>query len=155
MTGLQVFVKVAATGSLSGAARAMNLSQTMATKHVAALEKRLGVSLFHRSTRRLSLTEAGRNYLDSAERILAELDAADSAVSADRFEARGLLRFNAPVSFGTRQIAPALCEFSRRHPRVDVELGLNDRLVDLAKSQPSSARSTGWSISPRKAGTWR
>ena len=141
MTGLQVFVKVAATGSLSGAARAMNFSQTMATKHVAALEKRLGVSLFHRSTRRLSLTEAGRNYLDSAERILAELDAADSAVSADRFEARGLLRLNAPVSFGTRQIAPALCEFSRRHPRVDVELGLNDRLVDLAEE--------GWDLAVR------
>ena len=141
LTGLQVFVKVAATGSLSGAARAMNFSQTMATKHVAALEKRLGVSLFHRSTRRLSLTEAGRNYLDSAERILAELDAADSAVSADRFEARGLLRLNAPVSFGTRQIAPALCEFSRRHPRVDVELGLNDRLVDLAEE--------GWDLAVR------
>jgi DNA-binding transcriptional LysR family regulator len=141
ITGLQVFAKVAATGSLSGAARAMNMSQTMATKHVAALERRLGVSLFHRSTRRLSLTEAGRNYLDSAERILAELEEAENAVSADRFEPRGILRLNAPVSFGTHQIAPALYEFSRRHPHVNVELGLNDRLVDLAEE--------GWDLAVR------
>jgi DNA-binding transcriptional LysR family regulator len=141
MTGLEVFVKVAATGSLSGAARAMKLSQSMATKHIAALELRLGVSLFHRSTRRLSLTGAGRNYLESAERLLAELEAADSAVSVDRFEARGTLRVNAPVSFGTHQIAPALYEFSKRHPHLNVELGLNDRLVDLAEE--------GWDVAVR------
>lgn len=141
ITGLQVFARVAATGSLSAAARAMALSQSMATKHLAALEKRLGVSLFHRSTRRLSLTEAGRNYLESAERILAELEAADSAVSADRFAPRGMLRLNAPVSFGTRQIAPRLYEFSRRCPQVSVELGLNDRLVDLAEE--------GWDLAVR------
>lgn len=140
-TGLEMFVKVASSGSLSAAARAMNLSQTMATKHIAALEAHLGVKLFHRSTRRLSLTEAGRNYLDSAERILAELDAADSAVSADRFEPRGTLRLNAPVSFGTQQIAPLLDEFTRRHPHVAVELGLNDRLVDLAEE--------GWDLAVR------
>jgi len=141
MTGLQVFVKVAMTGSLSGAARAMNLSQSMATKHVAALEKRLGISLFHRSTRRLSLTEAGRNYLESAERILTELDAADSAVSADRFEPRGLLRLSAPMSFGTHQIAPSLYECCKRYPHLNVELGLNDRLVDLAEE--------GWDLAVR------
>ena len=141
MTGLQVFVKVAMTGSLSGAARAMNLSQSMATKHVAALERRLGISLFHRSTRRLSLTEAGRNYLESAERILTELDAADSAVSADRFEPRGLLRLSAPMSFGTHQIAPSLYEFCKRYPHLNVELGLNDRLVDLAEE--------GWDLAVR------
>jgi len=141
VTGLQVFVKVAATGSLSGAARDMNLSQSMATKHVAALEKRLGISLFHRSTRRLSLTEAGRNYLESAERILTELEAADSAVSADRFEPRGLLRISVPVSFGTHQIAPSLHEFCKRHPHLNVELGLNDRLVDLAEE--------GWDLAVR------
>ena len=108
MTGLQVFVKVAATGSLSGAARAMNLSQSMATKHVAALEKRLGISLFHRSTRRLSLTEAGRNYLEFAERILTELDAADGAVSADRFEPRGMLRLSVRVIWNATDCALAL-----------------------------------------------
>ncbi len=141
LTSLRVFIEVAASGSLSGAARTLNMSQTMATKHVAALEQHLGVKLFHRSTRRLSLTEAGRNYLETSERILAELDAADSAVSADRFEPRGTLRVSAPVSFGARQIAPLMGEFTRRHPHLAVELGLNDRLVDLADE--------GWDLAVR------
>src|SRR5664279_110925 len=133
LTGLEVFVKVTAAGSLSSAARAMGMSQTMVTKHIAALEARLGVKLFHRTTRRLSITEAGRSYLDASERILADMDAANNAVAADRFEPRGVLRLNAPVSFGTRQISPLLSEFARRHPQVTVDLGLVDRLVDLAE----------------------
>jgi len=141
VTGLEVFVTVAASGSLSAAARALNMSQTMATKHVAALEQHLGVKLFHRSTRRLSLTEAGRNYRESVGRILADIEAADDAVSADRFEPRGTLRINAPVSFGARQIAPLLDELTRRHPHLTVELGLNDRLVDLAEE--------GWDLAVR------
>ncbi|MEJ2623776.1 MAG: LysR family transcriptional regulator [Pseudolabrys sp.] len=141
IASLEVFAKVAATGSLSAAGRALGLSQTMVTKHVAALEARLGTKLFHRTTRRLSITETGQRYLDSIERILAELEAADSAVAADRFEPRGVLRLNAPVSFGAWQIAPLLDEFSRRHPRLQVELGLNDRLVDLAEE--------GWDMAVR------
>ena len=141
LTGLEVFVKVAAAGNLSAAARAMGLSQTMVTKHMAALETRLGVKLFHRTTRRLSITEAGRNYLEASERILAGIEAADASVAADRVEPRGLLRLNAPVSFGTRQIAPLLAEFTDRHPLVTVELGLNDRLVDLAEE--------GWDLAIR------
>ena len=141
LTGLEVFAKVAGAGSLSAAARSMGMSQTMVTKHLAALESRLGVKLFHRTTRRLSITEAGRNYLESSGRILAEIEAADAAVAADRVEPRGLLRLNAPVSFGTRQIAPLLAEFAQRHPRVTVELGLNDRLVDLVEE--------GWDLAIR------
>src|SRR5512140_272795 len=141
LTGLEVFAKVATAGSLSAAGRAMGMSQTMVTKHIAALESRLGVKLFHRTTRRLSITEAGRNYLESSARILAEIEAADAAVAADRVEPRGLLRLNAPVSFGTRQIAPLLAEFAQRHPRVTVELGLNDRLVDLVEE--------GWDLAIR------
>jgi DNA-binding transcriptional LysR family regulator len=113
----------------------------MVTKHIAALEARLGVKLFHRSTRRLSITEAGRNYLEASERILADIEVADAAVAADRVEPRGLLRLNAPIAFGTRQIAPLLSEFAQRHPLVTVELGLNDRLVDLADE--------GWDLAIR------
>jgi DNA-binding transcriptional LysR family regulator len=141
LTGLEVFAKVAAAGSLSAAGRAMDISQTMVTKHIAALEARLGIKLFHRSTRKLSITEAGRSYLEASERILADIDAADAAVAADRFEPRGLLRLNAPVAFGARQIAPLLAEFAQLHPLVTVELGLNDRLVDLAEE--------GWDIAIR------
>jgi DNA-binding transcriptional LysR family regulator len=141
LTSLEVFNKVAATGSLSAAGRAIGMSQTMVTKHIAALEQHLGVKLFHRSTRRLSFTEAGRSYLEASARILADLEAADSEIAADRFQPRGMLRVNAPVSFGTRQIAPLLLEFARRCPQVTVELGLNDRLVDLADE--------GWDLALR------
>jgi DNA-binding transcriptional LysR family regulator len=133
LTSLEVFAKAAAAGSFSAAGRTMGISQTMVTKHIAALEARLGVKLFHRSTRRLSITEAGRSYLEASERILTDMDAAEAAIAADRIEPRGLLRLNVPVSFGTRQIAPLLDEFANHHPHVTVELGLNDRLVDLAE----------------------
>ncbi|MBR0825833.1 LysR family transcriptional regulator [Bradyrhizobium manausense] len=141
LTSLEVFAKVAAIGSLSGAARSMGLSQTMVTKHVASLESRLGIKLFHRTTRQLSITEAGRSYLESSERILADMEAADAAVAAERVEPRGLLRVNVPVVFGTRQISPLLAEFAARYPKVTTELGLNDRLVDLAEE--------GWDLAIR------
>jgi len=141
VTGMQVFTRVAALGSLSAAARALGMSQTMATKHVAAVEERLGVKLLHRTTRRLTLTEAGRHYLDAAQRVLAELEDAEAAVSAERLEARGTLRVNVPVSFGIREIAPLLPEFARSHPSVTVDLGLNDRVVDLIEE--------GWDMAVR------
>ena len=141
LTGLEVFGKVTETGSFSAAGRALGLSQTMVTKHIAALETRLGVTLFHRTTRKLSLTEAGRRYLEASGRILADMEAADAAVAADRFEPRGVLRLNAPVAFGVRQIAPLLFEFEQRHPLVSVDLGLNDRTVDLADE--------GWDLAIR------
>jgi DNA-binding transcriptional LysR family regulator len=141
LTGLEVFARVAAAGSLSAAGRTMGMSQTMVTKHLAALEARLGARLFHRTTRRLSITEAGRSYLEASERILADIEAANDAVAADRVEPRGLLRLNVPVVFGTRQIASLLPEFAQRCPRVTVELGLNDRHVDLAEE--------GWDMAIR------
>ena len=131
VAGMQVFARVAALGSLSAAARALGMSQTMATKHMAAVETRLGVKLLHRTTRRLTLTEAGRNYLDAVERILGDLDEADAAASLETIEVRGTLRLNAPVSFGLREIAPLLPELCRRHPTLTIDLGLNDRYVDL------------------------
>lgn len=141
ITGMQIFVRVAALGSLSAAARSLGISQTMATKHVGAIEDRLGVKLLHRTTRRLTLTEAGRRYLESAERILAEVEEAEAAASAERVEVRGMLRVNAPLSFGFREVAPLMAEFSRLHPAVTVDLGLNDRFVHLIEE--------GWDVAVR------
>lgn len=141
ITGMQIFVRVAALGSLSAAARSLGISQTMATKHVGAIEERLGVKLLHRTTRRMTLTEAGRGYLESVERILAEVEEAEAAASAERIDVRGVLRVNAPVSFGVREIAPLMAEFSRLHPAVTVDLGLNDRFVDLIEE--------GWDVAIR------
>ncbi|WP_226801782.1 LysR family transcriptional regulator [Alkalilimnicola sp. S0819] len=107
VTGMRVFSRAAAQGSLSAAGRALGMSPAMATKHMDALEARLGVKLLHRTTRRLTLTEAGRDYLEACQRILQDLDEADSAVAAQRTEAVGRLRMNLPLSFGVRFIAPA------------------------------------------------
>ncbi len=131
VTSMQVFARVATLGSLSAAARVLGMSQTMATKHMAALEDRLGVKLMHRTTRRLTLTEPGRIYLEAVERILGDIDDADAAASAETVQVRGTLRLNAPVSFGMREIAPLLNELTRRHPALTIDLGLNDRQVDL------------------------
>jgi DNA-binding transcriptional LysR family regulator len=141
VTGMQVFVRVATLGSFSAAARALNMSQTMVTKHVAALEDRLGVKLLHRSTRKLVLTEGGRNYLTACERILAEIEEAEASTSLDRIEPRGTLRLNVPLTFGFRQVVPALTEFSRLYPAVSFDLGLADRYVDLMEE--------GWDLAIR------
>ncbi len=141
VTGLQVFARVAGLGSLSAAARALHMSQTMATKHMASLEHRLGTKLLHRTTRRLTLTEVGRTYLEAVERILADLADADALAAIESIEVAGTVRLNAPVSFGIRQIAPLLPELAARHPALTVDLGLNDRHVDLVEE--------GWDLAIR------
>lgn len=141
VTGMRVFVRVAAAGSLAAAGRSLSLSQTMVTKHVDATEARLGVRLLHRSTRRLTLTEAGRGYLEACQRILAEIEEADEAAAAGQAEPRGLLRLNAPVSFGTSQVAPLLGKFAASYPKVRLDVGLNDRVVDLIEE--------GWDMAIR------
>lgn len=131
VTSMRVFVHASSAGSLSAAARHLGISPAMATKHVDALEARLGVKLFHRTTRRLNLTEAGSNYLEACQRILPEIDEAEAAAASQRIKASGLLRMNVPLSFGESFIAPLIPEFSHRHPDVKVELGLSDAQLDL------------------------
>lgn len=131
VTSMRVFQHAASEASLSSAARHLGMSPAMATKHVNALEARLGVKLLHRSTRRLTLTEAGSHYLEACQRILAEIDEAEAAARSQRIKASGLLRLNLPLSFGYRFIAPLMPGFSRRHPEVSVELGLSDAELDL------------------------
>lgn len=131
VTSMRVFVRAASAGSLSAAARHLGMSPAMATKHVNALEARLGVKLFHRSTRRLSLTEVGSNYLEACQRILADIDEAEAEAASQRIKATGLLRMSVPLSFGIRFVAPLIPEFSRRHPEVKIELGLSDTRADL------------------------
>lgn len=131
VTSMRVFVRAASAGSLSAAARHMGMSPAMATKHVNALEARLGIKLFHRTTRLLTLTEAGSNYLEACQRILPEIDEAEAAAVSQRLKATGLLRMNVPLSFGTRYIAPLVAPFCEQHPEVVVELGLSDAQLDL------------------------
>lgn len=144
IVSMRVFVRAAADGSLSAAARNLGMSPAMAVKHVNALEARLGVKLFHRTTRLLSLTEAGANYLEACQRILPEIDEAEAAAASQRIKASGLLRMNVPLSFGSRFVAPLIPEFSRRHPEVKVELGLSDAQLDLIAGSWDLAIRIGW-----------
>jgi len=125
------FVAVAEAGSFVAAAEATGLSKAALSRHVAELEERLGVRLMQRTTRRLSLTEEGQGFLARCKELLAAIDEAESEVSSTRAEASGLLRVNAGLTFGTLHLAPLWGEFLARHPKVALDVTLNDRMVDL------------------------
>ena len=131
LTTLEVFVKVVDSQSFAAAAREMGLSPAMVSKHVQALEERLGARLINRTTRRLSLTEAGRGYYERARQVLADLDDADRAASDLQAAPRGLLRMNAPFSFGIRHVAPLVDAYLATYPEVGVDVTLSDRYIDL------------------------
>lgn len=133
LRSMEVFVAVANAGSFAAVADAMGMSAVMVGKHVRQLEDRLGVRLLNRTTRRQSLTEAGRDYAERCRLILAEIRAAESGAEAMRSAPRGNLRISAPVSFGTQRLAPALTEYLAAHPEVSVDLNLSDRIVDLVE----------------------
>ncbi|HVL76145.1 MAG TPA: LysR family transcriptional regulator [Noviherbaspirillum sp.] len=128
---MKVFVKVAESGSLSAAARALDMSNPSVTRHVADLEAYLHARLFNRSTRRLSLTETGAAYLERCRQLLQDLEDAALAASMSAARPAGTLRVNAPVSFAVNYLARALPEYAARYPEVKLDLTLSDRVVDL------------------------
>lgn len=131
LAGMAVFARVVDAGGISAAARDLRLSKSAVSKQLAALEDRLGARLLQRTTRRMSLTEAGAGFLEHCRRVVAEAEAAESAVGALQAEPRGVLRVNAPMTFGTMHLASAIPDFLALYPQVAVDLALNDRLVDL------------------------
>jgi DNA-binding transcriptional LysR family regulator len=131
---LEFFVLVARHGSLSAAARALDLTPPAATKRLAQLEQHLGVQLVHRTTRSISLTSEGETYLRHATRILAEIREMEDDVSSTRNTPRGLLRVNATLGFGRTTIAPLVSQFARRYPEVEVQVEVTDRPIDLVES---------------------
>lgn len=131
LTSMSIFVRVVELNSFAAAAQEAEMSATMVAKHIRALEARLGSRLLNRNTRRQSLTEVGKLYYDRCKLLLAEIDAVESSVSALHSAPRGTLRVTAPVSFGTRRLAPALAEFVRLYPDVNIDLALSDRVIDL------------------------
>ena len=131
LAALKAFAKVAETQSFSEAARRLRQSKSAVSRHVAALEADLGARLFHRTTRSLTLTEAGRGYFARATRILADLEEADASVSQLQAAPRGRLRVNAPMSFGFLHLAPALGDFLTLYPEVELDVALTDRFIDL------------------------
>jgi DNA-binding transcriptional LysR family regulator len=127
----RLFAEVVECGSLSAGGRALGLSPAAASKRLAALEERLGARLIHRTTRRLSTTEAGQAFYDEVRAILAAVEAAEARVAGRAETPSGRLRISAPTSFGRLHVAPHLPAFLDRHPLVEAELLLDDGYGDI------------------------
>lgn len=129
---LAFFCLVGRRGSLSAAARELGVTPSAVSKRVTQLERRLGVQLLNRTTRRVTLTDEGEIYLASASRILHDIEELERLVSSSRAAPRGLLRINATFTFGRVQIAPIVSDFVKLYPNVEVQLQLTDRPLNLS-----------------------
>ena len=132
MTSMATFVKVVESEGFSAAARALGISPSMATTHVRFLEERLGVRLLNRSTRRVSLTEAGQVYYERCLQILTEVEDADRAAQALQSTPRGTLRLNTSVAIPPF-LAPVIAEFVTLYPDVSINMTMTDRMIDLVE----------------------
>jgi DNA-binding transcriptional LysR family regulator len=128
---MEAFVRIVEDGSFSAAAATLRVTPSAISRLVGHLEERLDVRLVNRTTRRLSLTDEGRGFYARAARILADVDAAEQATASAGHAPHGRLRVNAPIAFGSYQIAPVLPAFLERYPGIRLELTLTDRLTDL------------------------
>jgi DNA-binding transcriptional LysR family regulator len=127
------FVAVVEAGSFVAAAGVLGLSKAAVSRQVAELEHRLGARLLHRTTRRLSLTDDGQLFYGRAKELLAAIDEAESEIASRSGEPSGLLRINAPLTFGVLHLAPLWGRFADAHPKVALEIDLSDRIVDLVE----------------------
>ena len=128
---ISTFVEVVARGSLSAAARAEGIAPAMIGRRLDALEARLGVKLLQRTTRKLALTDEGAAFLEDCQRILGELEEAESAVAERSAHATGHLMISAPAGFGRQHVAPLLPSFLAEHRDVTATLNMSDRVVDI------------------------
>jgi len=130
---MRVFAAVVDTGSFARASEKLELSRAMTSRYVAQVEGHLGVRLLNRTTRRLSLTEAGNDYYHRAIQIIALVEQAEHAATREAVEPRGTLRINTSVAFGARHLGGAISAYLQRYRQLKVDLTLNDRVVDLVE----------------------
>lgn len=128
---MQMFVKLVETGSISAAAERLEIAKSAVSRRLAELETRLAVQLFQRTTRRMNLTDSGRSFYERCQRILADVDEAELAVSQAHGALSGKLRVALPLSFGLLHLTPVINQFAADHPQLAFELDFNDRQVDL------------------------
>lgn len=133
LNGIGVFVATVDAGGFSAAAARLNLSRSAVGKTVARLEARLGVRLFHRTTRSQVLTDDGQIFYERCLRALEEMRVGEALLESGRKEAVGRLRVSMPVLFGRRCVAPVLARLARDHPRLELDLSFSDRLVDVVE----------------------
>ena len=130
---MKTFAAVVDSGSFVQAADALDMSKPAVSRHVAELEQRLGVRLLQRTTRKLSLTEEGRQFYGRCKAVLADVEVAEAEVSSQAVAVKGLVRINVPVSFGLLELAPLWPDFMARYPEVELDITLADRVVDLVE----------------------
>lgn len=130
---MAVFAKVVEQGSFARAADRLDLSTSAVSRHLADLESHLGVRLLNRTTRRLSLTESGQAFHERVVQLLADLEEAETAVTATAVSPRGTLKLTCAIAFGERYLAPVIADFIAKHPLVRFEVDLSDRTVDLVE----------------------
>ncbi len=131
LKSMKVFVAVAKAGSFAQGARDLSISRAMATKHIMFLEQELGTRLFNRTTRSLSLTEVGASYFERCQQLLLDIEEMEAAVTHLQTEPRGFLKISAPPVIGAVHIAPAMAEFIKIYPELEVEMVLQGALSDL------------------------
>ena len=132
-SAVETFVKVVELGSFARAADRLSISSSAVSRQVADLEAHLDARLLNRTTRRLSLTEAGQAFFERSVQLLADLEEAESAVRTSAVAPKGRLRVTCGITFGIRFVAPAIAEFGARHPGLSFDLELSDRVVDLVE----------------------
>ncbi|AKQ54330.1 LysR family transcriptional regulator [Bordetella hinzii] len=130
---MQTFARVVELGSFAAAADRAGIARSVVTRQIAFLEEKYGVRLLNRSTRKLSLTDAGRAFYERVRPLLNELAELDLALQAQGSQPTGRLRIAAPVSFGTLHLGPAIADYLQTYPQVIIDLDLNDRVVDLVE----------------------
>src|SRR5713226_8062314 len=130
LQSMRAFAKVVQLGSFAAAARELRLSRSAVSKYVIDLEQELGAQLLVRTTRSASPTENGQAYYERCSAILADLEEADLAVTRLQAEPRGLLRVNAPMSFGTLHLGRAIADFMEKYPELQIQLVLSDQQID-------------------------
>ncbi|APR77495.1 Transcriptional regulator, LysR family protein [Minicystis rosea] len=158
LSGLAAFVRAAETRSFVAAGRLLGVSSSAVGKSVARLEERLGVRLFHRSTRSIRLTPEGELFFERCQRILADLGDAEAELSHAREAPRGKLRIGVPA-IGNRLLGPVLPEFRRRYPEVELDIDYDDHLVDVIEEGLDAVVRSGdlvdSRLSARRLGTFR
>lgn len=128
---LRLFLRAVATGNLSAAGREVGMSPAVASKRIANLERKLGVTLLHRTTRHVSTTAQGQIFEEHAARVLSEIEGALAAVGQENEEPAGRLRVTAPATLARRHIAPLIAEFLATYPRIELDVQLADSMLDL------------------------
>ncbi len=133
LADIEAFISVVEAGTFSAAGERLGVAKSVISRRISHLEKRLGSRLLHRTTRRLALTDTGKNFYQRAVQVIADLDDAEQSVTEETIELRGSLKLAAPLSFGLSHLSDAITDFLNEHPAIELNLDLNDRNINLVE----------------------